>query len=223
MGGDCQPLCFGLGENDEGLKALRRAAQLDGADPQAAITLAEAFARQFRTDEAIEIYWQAFDKATELDGKVGVVAQLAPLYLQQNAFDRLLARLERSFGLHAAGGDAEAAPREKAACLAQAYASSGDFAAARSQLEGLLAADSRGAVKMGAGTLYGSLKRMLDAGLVQESERRIDPEMDDERRIYYRITGAGRAALAAELERYRQVVALAQGRNVSPAAAADAA
>ena len=56
---------------------------------------------------------------------------------------------------------------------------------------------------MGPGTLYGSLKRMLDAGLVRESDKRVDPEMDDERRIYYQITGTGAEALAAELERYQ--------------------
>lgn len=66
--------------------------------------------------------------------------------------------------------------------------------------------DSGGRVKMGPGTLYGSLKRMLEAGLVQESDRR-DPE--DERRVYYRITAAGQKALDAELQRYREVVALA--------------
>jgi DNA-binding PadR family transcriptional regulator len=66
-------------------------------------------------------------------------------------------------------------------------------------------ADSRTRVKMGPGTLYGSLKRMVDAGLVRESDRR---DNDDERRLYYAITDAGQGALAAELERYRQVVAL---------------
>jgi DNA-binding PadR family transcriptional regulator len=71
-------------------------------------------------------------------------------------------------------------------------------------------ADSQGKVNMGAGTLYGSLKRMLDAGLVEESDKRVDREMDDERRIYYQITGVGRQALAAELERYRRIVTLAQ-------------
>ena len=75
-----------------------------------------------------------------------------------------------------------------------------------------VAADSQGKVKMGPGTLYGSVGRMLEAGLIQESDRRVDPEMDDERRIYYRITGAGQAALVAELERYRGVVAVAAGR-----------
>lgn len=77
-------------------------------------------------------------------------------------------------------------------------------------------ADSQGKVTMGPGTLYGSLKRMLDAGLVRESDKRIDPEMDDERRIYYQITGLGAEALAAELERYQRIVTLAQERKLFP-------
>jgi DNA-binding PadR family transcriptional regulator len=76
--------------------------------------------------------------------------------------------------------------------------------------------DSQGKVKMGAGTLYGSLKRMLEAGLVQESDKRIDPEMDDQRRIYYQMTSVGTQALAAELERYKRIVALAQERKLLP-------
>lgn len=72
--------------------------------------------------------------------------------------------------------------------------------------------DSRGTVNMGPGTLYGSIGRMMEAGLIRESEKRVDPEMDDERRIYYRITGEGRVALAAELKRYRSVVAVAEDR-----------
>jgi DNA-binding MarR family transcriptional regulator len=54
--------------------------------------------------------------------------------------------------------------------------------------------------------------RMMEAGLIRESDKRVDPEMDDERRIYYELTGAGRAALDAELQRYRNVVAVAKGR-----------
>ena len=76
--------------------------------------------------------------------------------------------------------------------------------------------DSQGKVNMGAGTLYGSLKRMLDAGLVKERDKRIDPEMDDERRIYYQITGVGTKALAAELERYKHLVTLARERRLLP-------
>ena len=73
-------------------------------------------------------------------------------------------------------------------------------------------ADSQGKVKMGPGTLYGSMGRMMEAGLIRESDKRVDPEMDNERRIYYELTGAGQAALEAELRRYRGVVAVAEGR-----------
>jgi DNA-binding PadR family transcriptional regulator len=76
--------------------------------------------------------------------------------------------------------------------------------------------DSQGKVNMGAGTLYGSLKRMLDAGLVKESTKRVDPEMDDERRVYYRITGVGTKTLAAELMRYKHIVTLARARKLYP-------
>ena len=77
-------------------------------------------------------------------------------------------------------------------------------------------ADSQGKVNMGPGTLYGSLGRMLEAGLIRESDKKIDPEMDDERRVYYRITGPGQKALAAELQRYREVVAVAKQKQLSP-------
>ena len=76
--------------------------------------------------------------------------------------------------------------------------------------------DSQGKVNMGPGTLYGSLGRMIEAGLIRESDKRIDPDMDDERRVYYELTGQGREALAAELERYREVVAVARTRALLP-------
>lgn len=81
-------------------------------------------------------------------------------------------------------------------------------------------ADSQGKVKMGPGTLYGSLGRMIEAELIRECDKKIDPAMDDERRVYYQITGAGRKALAAELERYREVVAVAKRRQL-PACSLD--
>lgn len=76
--------------------------------------------------------------------------------------------------------------------------------------------DSQGKVTMGPGTLYGSLKRMLEAGLVRESDKRVDPAMDDQRRIYYQLTDIGARALAAELERYQHIVTLARQRNLFP-------
>jgi DNA-binding PadR family transcriptional regulator len=76
--------------------------------------------------------------------------------------------------------------------------------------------DSQGKVKMGPGTLYGSIGRMIEAGLIRESDKRVDPEMDDERRIYYKLTSAGQKALEAELARYRDVVAVAKQRRLAP-------
>lgn len=65
---------------------------------------------------------------------------------------------------------------------------------------------SGGAVKIGPGTMYGSIKRMLAAGLIEESEKRPDPEMDDERRRYYRCTALGARVRAAEAERLRTLL-----------------
>jgi DNA-binding PadR family transcriptional regulator len=75
--------------------------------------------------------------------------------------------------------------------------------------------ESQGRVKMGPGTLYGSLGRMMASGLIREGDRRVDPAMDDERRIYYALTGIGQKALAAELDRYRDVVAVATEKRLT--------
>src|SRR5215467_2591995 len=76
--------------------------------------------------------------------------------------------------------------------------------------------DSQGQVKMGTGTLYGSLKRMLADGLIEEAGERPDPTFEDERRRYYRLTDLGRRAFQAELQRYNEVVALARQRRLLP-------
>jgi DNA-binding PadR family transcriptional regulator len=64
-----------------------------------------------------------------------------------------------------------------------------------------VARQTDGALQLGPGTLYGCLKRMLAAGLVEESEERPDPALDDERRRYYRMTALGKRAVHAELQR----------------------
>jgi DNA-binding PadR family transcriptional regulator len=73
---------------------------------------------------------------------------------------------------------------------------------------------SKGQVKMGPGTLYGSIKRMLAAGLILESDERPDPELDDQRRRYYQLTEKGRRVLAAEARRLDRLVAQARARRV---------
>lgn len=74
--------------------------------------------------------------------------------------------------------------------------------------------NTAGQVKMGPGTLYGSIKRMIKAGLIEESDERPDPEMDDQRRRYYRLTGMGRKVLRAESQRLLDQVAVVQMKGV---------
>jgi DNA-binding PadR family transcriptional regulator len=71
---------------------------------------------------------------------------------------------------------------------------------------------SDGTLKLGPGTLYGSIKRMLADGLIEETDERPDPELDDQRRRYYRLTGLGERVSVAEVERLRALVERASGR-----------
>jgi len=64
-----------------------------------------------------------------------------------------------------------------------------------------VAARTDGAMKLSPGTLYGSIKRMLEEGLIVELDERPDPDEDDERRRYYRLTPDGRTAAQAEADR----------------------
>ena len=66
-----------------------------------------------------------------------------------------------------------------------------------------------GAMKLGPGTLYAAIRRLEDAGLVEESPWRPDADLDDRRRRYYRLTKTGRAALEAETARLQATVKLA--------------
>jgi DNA-binding PadR family transcriptional regulator len=74
--------------------------------------------------------------------------------------------------------------------------------------------DTHDAVKMGTGTLYGSIKRMLADGLIVEAGDRPDPALDDERRRYYRATDRGNGMLATELNRFAEVVLIARRRRL---------
>ena len=70
-----------------------------------------------------------------------------------------------------------------------------------------------GEVTMGPGTLYGAIKRMLSAGLVEETEERPDPQIDDERRRYYRLSGLGARVLSAETQRMERLVRTARAKH----------
>ena len=71
-----------------------------------------------------------------------------------------------------------------------------------------------GAVRLGAGTLYGLIKRALADGLVVESDERPDPSLDDERRRYYRLTALGRAVAEAEVSRFHSIVDMARAKKL---------
>lgn len=64
-----------------------------------------------------------------------------------------------------------------------------------------------GAVRLGPGGVYTTIRRLLDDGLIEESDERPDPEMDDARRRYYRLTAIGRAVASAEVRRLESIVA----------------
>lgn len=68
---------------------------------------------------------------------------------------------------------------------------------------------TEGKLNLAAGALYGSISRMLDQGLIEESEDRPDFHLDDQRRRYYRITPLGRRVVQAETMRLRELVRLA--------------
>lgn len=78
-----------------------------------------------------------------------------------------------------------------------------------------VAARTDGELRLSPGTLYGSIKRMLEEGLIEEVGERPDPEHDDERRRYYRITRHGRQAAIAESERLARLLKQARASGLA--------
>ncbi|MEO8031646.1 MAG: PadR family transcriptional regulator [Gemmatimonadota bacterium] len=72
-----------------------------------------------------------------------------------------------------------------------------------------------GALRLSAGTLYRSIQRMLEQGLLSETTERPAPELDDERRRYYRITPFGAAAARAEARRMAGLVDMARAQGLA--------
>ena len=73
-----------------------------------------------------------------------------------------------------------------------------------------------GELRLSAGTLYRSIQRMLEQGLIVEPRERPAPEDDDERRRYYRISPLGAAAARAEARRLADLVRMARARGLAP-------
>lgn len=79
-----------------------------------------------------------------------------------------------------------------------------------------VAARTNGAVRLGAGTLYRSIQRMIAQDLIAETRERPAPELDDERRRYYRLTPFGKAVARAEAGRLADLVKLARASGFVP-------
>ncbi len=71
-----------------------------------------------------------------------------------------------------------------------------------------------GRIEMGPGTLYGTIKRLVEAQLIEETDERPDPEMDDERRRYYRLTAFGARVARAEVARLAALLAVAGAKKL---------
>lgn len=128
-------LCFRLGRDDEAIEALRQSTRLAAEGIEPLLVLGDTLARQFKSAEAVEIYWQALPKSNDLDDKLTLVSRLAELHLRMGQFDRLLDRLD-------AARRGEENPREATFLIARAHLESHDLASARKELESLLGANA---------------------------------------------------------------------------------
>ncbi len=186
-------LCMRLGRPDDGIAALRRATRVNPNDPNIVLSLAAALAAQFRTDEAIELYWQAFDKGGSLDDRLSVVGKLTELHLQINRLDQLLERLER-------GRREDDRRREMTICLAQAYHSAGDYGMARQELERLLSENTRDTqLLLQLSKLAESESDLTSAVKFQEQLARLAPGAETEYRLATLLSGAGNSQEAAAI------------------------
>ncbi len=129
-------LCGQLGRTDERLDTYRRCVRLNPRSTDAQEMLASQLASDFKTDQAIELYWNMFDAANELDARRGVVRSLTDLYLRSNRLDQLISRLEIR-------GRESGDRRGTVDLVATAYEQAGDLGLAREELESLLREQGR--------------------------------------------------------------------------------
>ena len=186
-------LCYRLGETEEALDALRKAVRINPTEPSLTMALGRSLAEEFRTDEAIEVYWRAFEKSDEIDDRTSLVQKLASLYEQQNQFDKLLERLERD-------RREESKRREMTICIAQAHNSTGDYGTARRELESLLTDNTRDT------NLLQQLSKLcesgsdLDAAVAYQTQlTKIAPGHESEFRLAKLLFSSGKREAASEI------------------------
>ena len=129
-------LCFQAGDNKAGLDTLRRNLRNHPNDGDAINSLAKYLSNELQTDEAIELYWRAFELAKDSDAKATPIASLTELYLRANRFETLIKRLDTI------GREANKL-RDSTLWTAAAYQAAGDLGMAKSILERLIRQESR--------------------------------------------------------------------------------
>ena len=129
-------LCGQVGREDERLDTLRRCLRVNPRSSDAQQMLATQLAEDFKTDQAIELYWKMLDSADDLEARRGVVTRLSDLYLRSNRLDQLISRLEIR-------GRESGERRTTIDLTATAYEQAGDLGLAREALAGLLREQGR--------------------------------------------------------------------------------
>ena len=129
-------LCSQAGLSDQRLDTLRRCVRLNPRSTEAMQALATQLAEDFKTDQAIELYWRMLDAADEIESRRDFVQQLADLYLRNNRLDQLVTRLEIR-------GRESADRRETVDLVATAHQQAGDLGLAKETLQGLLRESGR--------------------------------------------------------------------------------
>lgn len=150
---------FGVNRDEEAIAALRRAMTVAPRDNSSRRMLASHFADRYRTDEAIELYWQAFQYEPKTDDQITVIRALAPLYDRKADLETLLGRIEE---INRKAGSV----RTTKLMVAAAHEAVQDFGAARDAIEQLLAVQPRDV------TLLETMVQLSDAA--DESELAAD-------------------------------------------------
>lgn len=127
---------FQLGRTDEGIEVLRRAMTVARRNNGPRKMLASEFAKQYRTDEAVDLYWQALDFESKLDNRIDIVRSLAPLYERRAEIDTLLSRIEEI-------GAKENDLRATQMMIAAANEAIKDYGSARQAIDRLLSRQPR--------------------------------------------------------------------------------
>ncbi|MEM9589315.1 MAG: tetratricopeptide repeat protein, partial [Planctomycetota bacterium] len=131
-------LCFEAQRDDEGIAALRYALRIAPRDSDSRNALARVLADRFRTDEAIELYWQSLEAVDDIGDQRTVIAWLAPLYDRKGDLERLVNRVKQR-------GQERSDTRSALLLIAEAYRQVDDLGSARQTLEPLLAENPRDA------------------------------------------------------------------------------